>query len=808
LNLIQDFQKTLRLLMKAPGFTTVAVLSLALGIGAATAVFALVNGVMLRSLQVPRPQELRLISWSGKKHHFNGYIGNLVSNDSGSTGDAVSFDLLCAMSAGASEHGLVFAHTELRGITLRARGEARVMNGLMVSRNFFLGLELKPFLGRTFSPEDSSPEADESVLLSHHLWQQNCDADPGIVGQSITLNNRQYIVLGVLPADFRGLNPGTPAEFYVPYSPQQHLMPGFKTTADQWWIKVMGRVKPGEEQPFRTALEVAMSRGEKDPFSIVLQEGRRGTAKNRDNQHETLWIMLGAVGAVLLVACANLSGLSLVRGAARRHEYAVRAAMGATRWKLMRPAFQESLLLSLVGSALGFLLAFWIRNGLSHLLAESPDGLAYNLSFSAEVMAFSMGLTLLTALFAGVLPALKAAQVDPLEGLKERASQGYTRLRMGKVLVVCQMAMSLMLLAGAGLFMRSMFKLLAVDLGFSTHHLLLVTVDPASAGHQGEVLRFHQQVQESLRALPGVQRVALSREPLMSGNTYGTSFKFSGSDQIFNTNTLTVDESFFSTMGIPIHMGRSFTATDSPHSPKVVVVSEAFVRENLPGQNPLGKRIKDAGEVWQIVGVSGDIRYDNARRKAPAVAFFPFQQSPTESACYILQTDHLPMAYVPIIRKNIATIDPAVPIAQICTQEELRDLQLREVRILATLCGFLAAFSLLLSCLGIYGLVSYNTRQRMGEFGIRLALGAQARDIRWLVLREALLLTAVGSGLGLLLSFALTRLLQKSLFGITPVDPSTLLTTMLLLALVTLLTAWLPTRRAATANPADTLRAQ
>jgi len=677
----------------------------------------------------------------------------------------------------------------------------------MVSRDFFEVMGIVPETGRTLASDVSG----ERVVLSHRAWVRHCGSDPGIVGQSILLNGSPFVVLGVLPERFWGLEPGFRSDFYVSYSNQKKFLPAFPTTSpDAWWVQVMTRVNPGQEKPFHAALDVALARESGGRLLAGLHEGRRGLVPDRKSQRETLWMMLGATGLILLVACANLSGLSLARGAARRHEYAVRLAVGAARWNMIRMVLIESLGLSVVGSGLGFLLAFWIRGGLSRLLSGSPDGLAYDLSFNSQVLIVSAGLTLLTALISGLLPALAAARVDPLKGLQERAVLSASRLRTGKVLVACQLALTLMLLAGSGLFLKSMYRLLHIDPGFRTRNLLLVNADPGDTRGAPEVRAFHTKVMESLKELPGIQAAALSENALLSGNANCSSLRIPGlaedPGQVFNADVLSVNESFFATMGIPVRQGRGFLAGDEETSTKVAVVSESFVRKYSPGRNVLGQLVEDAGSKWQIVGVCGDIRYDDLRSEAPAIIFFPFQQRSRGAGCYILRTEQSPLAYLPLVRRAIAAEDPSVPIFGVSTQEALRDIQLRQERMLAILCGVLAAFALFLACLGLYGLASYHTAQRMDEFGIRVALGAQVRDIRWLVLREILIITTCGLALGLGLAYGLSQLIQRLLYGVTPNDPYILFGVSSLLVLVAILSSTLPAIRASRMEPLKSMR--
>ncbi len=803
-------------LLRSPGFTLVALASLALGIGTATGIFALVNGILLRSLPVPRPSELRLVTWTGSRGNFHSYMGSLVGQDGNSVGNAFSHELCRGMREDCADSAEVFAYVPVSGITVKTGAEALVADGMMVSGGFFPGLEVKALAGRVFGPQEAAAGEAATVVLSQSFWQRQYGGEPSAVGRTLYLNGHAHTIVGVLPAAFRGITPGAPPAFYTPISPTQNLMAGFEVdSADQWWFQVMARVRPGREASFRAALDFAAARrlsSPAGPVRMVLQDGSQGPEGDRRKHRETLLVMLGGAGILLLAACANLAGLALTRGRTRLHGDSIRAALGASRWHLMRPVLLEFLVLASVGALAGGLLAVAIRNGLSRLLGLAPDGLAYDLSISPGVLGFAVAASVAAALLSGLLPALKASRTDPRQGLIEHPSHGARRHVLGKVLIVAQFTFSLTLLSGAGLLFRSMHGLLAIDPGFDTRNLLLVTVDPTDAGHAGEPAAYHGEVLERLAALPGVEGAALIHSPLLGGSIWASSFTLPGEAEEQGreggTEMMQVNETFFRTLGIPIVAGRDFRAGDTLEATKVAVVNEAFVRANLRGREPLNQLVRLGKKVdWQIVGVCRDVHQTDIRQPAKPAMFFSYRQRSMDSATYLLRSRVSTDLLVPLVRKAVAAVDPGVPISRIITQEGLRDRQIRQERLLATLAGCMAAFSLLLACIGLYGLIAFDVNRRMAEFGIRMALGAKPRDLFWLVLREALLLASAGAVLGLGCALAATRILKTFLYGVEPADPLTMAAVAFVLVLVAVLSSLHPIWRATRTDPAKTLRA-
>ncbi len=815
-----DIKYAFRQLRKSPGFTAVAVISLALGIGANTAIFSLVNAILLRSLPVPNPHELRVLKWSGNDAQINYFCGGMTSDAAKrSTGDAFTYPLFLNMRENSDALADIFGYTPLHNITIRARHEAFIATGTMVSDNFFSGLRVRPLLGRLIGPEDEQAGAMPSAVISYRLWQQQFDLDPAVLGQLLTLNSNSYTIVGVLPREFPGVRRADNISFYVSTSTQPQLQPSLpRISSDHWWVQTMARLKPKtSDTQFQAAIDVIFARETVSIMKypkVLVEDGRAGPSYDRSYYRKPLLLLLGIVSVVLLVACANVAGLSLARGATRQHELAVRAAIGAGRWRLMRQSLTESMLISLLGAGVGILLAIWGKTMISHLLGGSQEGLHYDTSLDLTVLGFTLAIALITALLSGLLPSIRAAGANPYIAMKDRSTVGSPRLRMGKFLVSAQIALSMVLLAGAGLYVRTLVNLVHINPGFAVENLLLFQVTPSNAGYQGErMTEFYDSVQRSLAAIPGVRSVTLTQFSLlgdmMSGGGFftvpGHSFEGELKPQ---AHRLTVSETFFETMGIPVRLGRGFIAADVDGAPKVVVVNETFAGKYLPGENPIGQTLSADNVDWQIAGVCRDAKYTDIKAEAPPTVYFSFRQDPIVSTFFALRTSLPPLAVVTAVRKVMATLDSNVPLSNISTQEQVRDKKISQERLFAFLCSTLALLAVLLACIGLYGLMAYNVEHRTNEIGIRIALGATNRNIAGPILREALLLTGIGVAVGVPTALAIGRVIKSQLYGVVPSDPLTLAGGALSLVIVAVVAAWIPAHRAAKVDPMVALRCE
>jgi predicted permease len=828
--MLNDIKFAFRQLLKNPGFTTVAVLSLAVGIGVNTAIFSLLNALLLRSLPVRNPQELRVINWVGRNPEMRNFF---TSAGLGRTGTGLvyngsfpypTYQDFRDRGAGFAE---VFAFFPLHSVTAVARSEALRAGGLMVSGNFLTGYGARTLIGRPIAPEDDQPGAAPVVLITYRWWEQHFGLDPNVLGQTVSLNKAPFTIIGVLPRDFVGPFPGDMADFYVPLSAQPQLAPNFPLTSpNHWWLQIMARLAPGASQTeaqaslevlFRQALSASDSR--MDQPGIWLADGRRGPSNMiRENGARPLWGLLLVVSLVLLVACANVANLLLARGAARQREMAVRAALGASCWRLIRQSLTESMVLSLAGGALGLVVASWGRVVLLQVLlgflsSVIPGSLHFDTRTDINILAFTLGLSVVATLLFGLIPALRAARADPAAGLKDRAALGAPRLRLGKVVVSVQVGISVLLVVLAGLVIQTSANLSRVNPGFNPENLLLFRLDAAQAGYEGQRgVDFYENVRQSVAAIPSVRAVAFSDLALVSGAEAANGISIPGSSarpgEHLQAWQLVISDSFFSTMGMGLLHGRDFAATDTSANPKVAIVNETFARSFLPGEEPIGKSFQIASDEYQIVGVCGDAKYKNLRSEVPPTMYLCHRQTSPGAMCFEVRSALPPLSLVPAVRKAVASLDPNIPLADIKSQRRQLDQSMAPERLFASLCSFLALLAMLLSCIGLYGLMAYSVARRTGEIGIRMALGARPRDVARPILREAVLLAAAGLAVGVPMALALAHLIRSVLFGIQPYDPATLIGSALLLTGVAVLAAWIPARRATKVDPLVALKCE
>jgi predicted permease len=816
--MISDFRHTLRQLGKSPGFTVVAVLSLALGIGACTAVFSLCNAILLRSLPVPNPQELRFIQWTGTEPNIPSRNGNRTMVGKRWTADTVHHPEFLNLREQAAPLADLFGFFPVQEVVARATHEPFVASGLMVSDNFFRALGVRAVQGRLLQAGDDDPATGANVVITHR-WRENHFAqNPEVIGQLITLNGTAFTIVGVLPPDFPGVAPGDPAEFYVPMQAGSPFLFTDITSTRHWFVRLMARLKPGaSEAQLASVLSVAFARDAqavmKEP-AMVIEAGSGGPSFDRKNYQKPLTLMAVVVGLVMLLACANLAGLSLARGVARQHELAVRVALGSSRWRIAVQSLAENLVLAFAGGGLGLAIAFWAKTAISRLLAGSAEGLRYDLSLDLSILGFGLAAALITAVASGLLPAWRASRVDPLDGLKTRGALAAPQLRIGKTLVAAQIALSLLLLTGAALYLQSLVNLRRVDAGFTTQKVLVFQLNPLGVGYKDEQLTpFYARAQEALAAIPGVEGATVVQYPLLSRRYWGIGFSLPGkparpSDEL-QAQRLTVGENFFATMNIPILQGRGLAATDVAGAPNALVVNASFARKYFPDEDPLGRAVKIHGITWQIVGVCRDTKYDDLKAGPQPIVYTSFRQYVIRNATsFNVRTALPPATLANAIRRAIAEFDPNVPIAHLTTLDELRDANIGQERLFASLCAAVAGLALLLSCIGLYGLMAYHVTRRRSEIAIRMAIGAQPREVARAILREAFLLGAAGIALGLPAVFAATRLVRSQLYNVQPNDPAILAIVTAALLCVALLAAWIPVRRATRIDPMEALRAE
>ena len=821
----QDVRYGFRMLVKSPGFTTVAVLSLGLGIGANTAIFSLLNAVLLKSLPVHNPHELRVVNWVGRNPSLSNYTGSGMRSISAGGQVASSFPYAAYRdfrdrSAGFAE---VFAFSQLFGCTALTPAGAINSDGLMVSGNFFQGYGAQTLIGRTLVPEDDRADAPPVTVITYRWWERQFGLEPNALGQTVFLNKVAFTVVGILPQRYAGPTPGDSTDFYVPMSAQPQLQPHYPLDSyNHWWVEIMARMAPGADDRqaeaslegiFAQALTAPGATTKMDQPGILLEGGSRGPMMPRQGMAQPIYVLLAAVGLVLLVACANLAGLLLARGAARQHEYAIRGAIGAGRWRLIRQSLTESLLLSLAGGTLGLVFAQVGKAAILGMLSSFLGYFHLDTSGDARVLAFTFGVSLATVLLFGLLPALRSAWVNPVVGIRDRSMVGAPRLRLGKVLVTIQVGLSVLLVVGAGLFVRTFANLSRIDPGFDTESLLLFKLNAGQAGYKNEQLTdFYSGLNRSLEAIPGVRSAAFSSLAPLGGGMSRSGISIPGRptkpDERLQADQLIVNESFFTTMAIPLLQGRVFEPSDTADSPHVAVVNECFIRSYFPNEYPLGRIFKHGSMDVQIVGVCGNARYWDIRHEVPPIMYLPYPQWREGGMCFEVRSVLPPASIVPAVRRTVAALDRNIPLTDIRTQTEQISRQLTMERLFATLCSFVALLALLLACIGLYGLMAYSVARRRNEIGIRMALGARPRDVAWPVVRGALLMAMIGVVSGGAGALALVRLIRSQLYGVAPHDPATLLGSALLLLTVAVLAAWIPARRAAGINPMAALRCE
>src|SRR5262245_17257536 len=799
--LLQDLRYGARMLMKNPGFTLIAGFTLALGIGSITTVFSIVNGYLLRPLPFPDSERLVMI--------------DEISAQRGPMG-GISFANLLDWR----EQNQVFTGIAAWGggdYTLTGDGDPEQLPGMSISYNTFEILGVSPMLGRSFRDEEDRPEHDMVVILGHGLWERRFGAKPQIIGQTITINNRPRTVIGVMPPGFKYPER---AELWLPLALDTR-----RWTRANHGLACFARLKPGVTlaQAQADMNSVARRIEEQNP---VTNKGMGVTLiKMRDSlivasTRTAVLILFGVVGVVLLIACANVANLLLARGSARRREVAIRAALGAGRWRIFRQLLTESFLLGVIGGVFGLALAFW---GIDLVLAGIPNELPFYVKFNIDnrVLGFTAGISLLTAVVFGTAPALQASQVNLNETLKEggRGAAGASYHRLRRLLVITEVALSLILLIGAGLLMRGFLRLQGVNPGFKPENVLTMRIGLPRSNYDTPEKRsiFFQELIERVEALPGVQEAGGTSNLPLRG-TWGRSLWVEGvpvlsvgQSPTINHNVIT--PGYFKAMGIPIMMGRDFTDADKRDGLKVTIIDERLAREYWPNQSPLGKRIRfsppENNEPWSaIVGVVGNVKNESLSLTQSKSVYLPHSQFSIGGMALAVRAAASPESLAPAIRDQVKRMDPNLPLTQVLTMTEVVSLSIYRPRLMVSLFGVFAGVALLLASVGIYGVMSYSVAQRTHEIGVRMALGAQRGDVLRLIVAQGMNLIVVGAAIGLAGALAFTRLIQSLLFEVTTTDPVTFGLVAALLGIVALLACYIPARRATKVDPMVALRAE
>lgn len=821
---MSDFRLAIRQLLKNPGFSIVAVLTLACGIGANTAIFSLLNAVWLSSLPVRNPHELRIVNWSGNNAKMSNYSGGL-SRKTGSgalTDGSFPYPLYQDFKREMKGRSDVFAFFRLDGLTVSAPSGTTTTGAMMVSSDFFDGYGAKPFIGRSLVPQDDSPQAAPVAVITYRFWEKIFSLDPRVLGQGITINQHLFTIIGVLPREFCGPEIDDAANIYVPMSAQSALSSNLHLDAiDHWWVKIMVRLDPQTKETqvaaamkvlFQQTLSAPGQMTRIDNPNILLKDGSRGLLGVRRQMALGIILIMGAVGLVMIIACANLAGLLLARGAARQHELSVRAALGAGRGVLIRQLLTESLLLSLAGGGIGCLLAVWIKSAVLGFIPDVSEGFRIQVGMDLKVFLFVLGSALLTSLLFGLLPALRATRVDLCSGLKSRQVSATPNLRLGKTLVVGQVSLSVLLIVASGLLLQTLINLHRIDLGFKPNKVLVFGLNTGQAGLDGSArIEFYNQVHSAAEALPGVQSVSMSSECLLGGRRSANSFTIPSRQKplkkTMQADVMTVSEDFFKTMSIPLLRGRAFERIDAASESRVAIVNRAFVKSCFPNEDPIGQSFRmNVDTDYRIVGVCGDAKYDRPQRTIEPTMYLFHRQSNPGAMFFEVRTAMEPLALVPNIRKIVTNLNSAIPLEHVSTQSKLWQTSITPERIFTSLCGGLAVLGIVLSCIGLYGLLAYMVERRTGEIGLRLALGAQRANIAKPVIMNALRLASFGLLIGIVFGLGLTQVLQSVLFGVSPYEPIALMAAALLVLSVAVLAAWLPARKAIRVDPIVALR--
>ncbi|HQR35073.1 MAG TPA: ABC transporter permease [Blastocatellia bacterium] len=857
----QDLRYGVRMLLKQKGITIIAVLSLALGIGANTALFSIVDAMLLRMLPVKEPERLVLFrSVAPREFSVGSYNGNSDTDPATGQRKMTSFPFQSYQRMREQDSPLsdIFAFGNV-GLNVSADGQADVANGQAVTGNYYAGLGVQALVGRVLTDDDDKAGASPVAVISHRYWQKRFGGNDAVIGKQINLNNVAFTIIGVTPPGFDGtMEVGSTQDVTIPLAWEPQLYTDRQRSnlsgAGVWWLRLMGRLKPGvtAEQAqaqlvnafhqsvveHRTARQAqAQSTGGNainalDPKfypRLFLDPGGQGEMNTRKSYAPSLYLLLGVVGLVLLIACANVANLLLSRAAGRQKEIGLRLALGASRGRLIRQLLTESVLLSVIGGALGILFALWIKDGLLAVNDWGPKSLEPKLDW--RVLGFTMTLSLLTGIIFGLAPAWKATNVDLTPALKDsgRGSSAVSRSLLSRGLVVAQVALSLLLLVGAGLFVRTLLNLQRVEPGFNTENLLLFGIQPGLVGYKDEKLtHLYERATERLEAIPGVKAVTFSRMALLAQGSSSRGvflrdalnappdsegrIKESGEGYIHQ-----VRENFLEAMQIPLLAGRGLTSRDDANSPRVAVVNQTFANKYFPNESPIGKRFAfdpQKPDEIEIVGLVKDAKYTRQRDDVPPTAYTSWRQELRSmgNATIEVRTAGDPTNSIAAVRQVMREVEENLPLVNIRTQIEQAETTLRMERLFAKLMTLFGLLAQQLASIGLFGVMAYAVSQRTHEIGIRMALGAERSDVLKMVMRQGMILALLGILLGLIGSYVLTKYLEswmnlsKMMFGVKLNDPLTYGVIALGLTLIALVACFIPAWRATKVDPMIALR--
>jgi predicted permease len=838
-----DLQYGARILRKNPGFTSIAVVSLALAIGANTSIFSLANQLLYARLGVSHPEQLRLLTIIADPHSAVHSSWGSVSPVAGGRTRFASFTYPIYQQLRSENHmlGEIFAFKENIQANATIDGSAQAVGLELVSGNLYEQMGVRPVLGRPILPsDDQAPGTGAVATISEGLWERAFGRAPDVVGKVITVNMTPVTVIGVNPRGFTGaMSVQNSSDIFMPLS----MIPLVKGELGQsgpllsstslWWVQLMAREKPGVPlEQARAALNVAFSAAIHATTTVAkddtmprleLEDGSRGLNFTGTQFAQPMYVLLAVVGFVLLIACANVANLMLARSSARQREMSVRLALGAGRGRILRQVLTESLMLAAIGGSLGLLLGYLGRTALPKLLLNSWERQGMNVPFDWKVFSFTAGITLATGALFGIVPAWSATRAEIGTAMKD-GGKAATRQRKGwsaRTIVSFQIALSTLLVFGASLFLRTLINLNSIDVGFRPDGLVLFDLNPPSKQYPApKDIALHARIEQALRDVPGVEGVTLTDIPLVANSVSQSDFNVEGAPEAKQPQgggpgamEATVGQDFLLVMGIPLVAGRSFTPQDAEAPQRVSIVNQALARKYFPNQNPIGRRFTmddsaTRNRSWlEIVGVSADTRYSNLNEEPPPLHFDLYRQSKdVGGVTYIVRTRLKPEAIVPSLRAVVQSIDRDLPLMDVRTQRQQIDATIVQQRVFASLTAAFGILALALACVGIYGIMAYAVSQRTNEIGIRLALGAERSQVQGMVLKEAGWLAAAGVVVGVAVALGLGQLIKSMLYGLHPSDPVSLVGAAVLLLGVALLAGWVPAMRASRVEPMEALR--
>jgi predicted permease len=830
-NLLQDIRFGLRTLGKNPGFTIVAILTLALGIGANAAIFSLTDQVLLRLLPVERPGELVVLTSPGVNH------GRVRSDIEG--GPSFSYPLYKDLRDRNEVFAGLLASFYVQ-VNVAAQDQSQLADGVLVSGNYFQVLGVRPFLGRVFNAQDeTAPSANPVTVLSYGYWTRHFGSDPNILNKQLAVNGNSLTVVGVARPGFTGVQVGLVPDVYIPITMKAQMTPNWDGLADRndHWVTMLGRLKPGMSESkaqaglaplYRALMEgdattLKLSTRDRQEFvnrKLVLDAGSHGRPILQHDTKQPLLVLMAMVGVVLLIACANLAGLLIARGEGRQREIALRLALGAGRMRLVRQLMTESLILAIAGGAAGLALASWTLNVIVNSIPEKQGAAGLTAQLDYRVLLFACVVSLVTGVLFGLAPAIRATRTDLQSVLKDHGvnvSGGKANVRVRESLMVSQIALTAVLLAAAGLFAHSLLNLKTQDLGVRPDHVLEFSISPELNRYTPpQTIALADRIRTSMEQLPGVRCASASELPMLADSNSSSNITVQGydaqEDEDMDVGQNWVGPNFLATMGIPLLNGREFTDADSSVSPKVAIVNEAMARRFFAGRNPIGMhfgfgRGKDTKIDTEIVGIVKDSKNTDVKTAAGPFVFLPYAQSAhAGNATFYARTNQDPVALTATVRNMVQGFDSNLPVYGVKTLTAQVDEIMftdRLVTIFSLCLGLLAS---LLAAVGLYGVMAYVVARRTREIGIRMALGATQRHVAWMILREIIGMLGAGLCIGLVAAYGIAKVVQSLLFGVRADDPVVFVIAAGLLVAVALLAGWLPSRKAANVDPMVALR--